>query len=76
MYFGEPQELVVDVTVLGLVGGAPGGETPRVADARTSDLAYRHTRNPRRNIYVCIYINIVYIYTGLGGWLLKTDLSD
>ena len=25
----------VDVTVLGLVGGAPGGETPRVAD-RTS----------------------------------------
>ena len=25
--------LVVDVTVLGLVGGAPGGETPRVADS-------------------------------------------
>ena len=24
---------VVDVTVLGLVGGAPGGETPRVADS-------------------------------------------
>ena len=23
----------VDVTVLGLVGGAPGGETPRVADS-------------------------------------------
>ena len=23
---------VVDFTVLGLVGGAPGGETPRVAD--------------------------------------------
>ena len=23
---------IVDVTVLGLVGGAPGGETPRVAD--------------------------------------------
>ena len=22
-----------DVTVLGLVGGAPGGETPRVADS-------------------------------------------
>ena len=26
-------EIVVDVTVLGLVGGAPGGETPRVADS-------------------------------------------
>ena len=24
---------IVDVTVLGLVGGAPGGETPRVADS-------------------------------------------
>ena len=24
---------LVDVTVLGLVGGAPGGETPRVADS-------------------------------------------
>ena len=24
---------VVDVTVLGLVGGVPGGETPRVADS-------------------------------------------
>jgi len=24
---------MVDVTVLGLVGGAPGGETPRVADS-------------------------------------------
>ena len=23
---------IIDVTVLGLVGGAPGGETPRVAD--------------------------------------------
>ena len=23
----------IDVTVLGLVGGAPGGETPRVADS-------------------------------------------
>ena len=27
-HFGQ-----VDVTVLGLVGGAPGGETPRVADS-------------------------------------------
>jgi len=27
------QVLVVDVTVLGLVGGAPGEETPRVADS-------------------------------------------
>ena len=26
----------VDVTVLGLVGGAPGGETPRVADSSTA----------------------------------------
>ena len=26
-------------------------------------------------IYVCIYIDIVYMYTGLAGWLLKTDLS-
>ena len=25
-------------------------------------------------MYVCI--QIVYMYTGLGGWLLKTDLSD
>jgi hypothetical protein len=25
--------VAVDVTVLGLVGGAPGGETPRVADS-------------------------------------------
>ena len=25
--------MFVDVTVLGLVGGAPGGETPRVADS-------------------------------------------
>ena len=41
--------------------------------ARPSDLAYRHTRNPY--IYVCVYIHIVYMYTGLGGgWLLKTDL--
>ena len=27
------QPPAVDVTVLGLVGGAPGGETPRVADS-------------------------------------------
>ncbi len=27
------REIDVDVTVLGLVGGAPGGETPRVADS-------------------------------------------
>ena len=27
----------VDVTVLGLVGGAPGGETPRVADSSAAD---------------------------------------
>ena len=25
--------MLFDVTVLGLVGGAPGGETPRVADS-------------------------------------------
>ena len=40
----------VDVTVLGLVGGAPGGETPRVADSsaagagRLRRLAYKTTR--------------------------------
>jgi hypothetical protein len=28
-----PPGPTVDVTVLGLVGGAPGGETPRVADS-------------------------------------------
>ena len=27
-------------------------------------------------VCVCIYMHIVYMYTGLGGWLLKTDLSD
>ena len=27
-------------------------------------------------IYVCMYIHIVYMNTGLGGWLLKTDLFD
>ena len=48
------------------------------SDVRPGDLAYRHTRNPYIYIYiyVCIYIHIVYMYTGLGGWLLKTDLSD
>ena len=25
--------------------------------------------------YICMYVYI-YMYTGLGGWLLKTDLSD
>ena len=41
-------------------------------------LAHRHTRNPYIYIYIyiCIYIHIVYMYTGLGGWPLKTDLSD
>ena len=32
------------------------------------------------DVYICvcvyIYIHIVYMYTGLGGWLLKPDLSD
>ena len=32
-YPSDLQVLWVDVTVLGLVGGAPGGETPRVADS-------------------------------------------
>ena len=29
-------------------------------------------------IYMCvyIYIHIVYMYTGLGGWLLNSDLPD
>ena len=27
-------------------------------------------------IYACIYIHVVYMYTGLAGWLLRTDLSD
>ena len=31
--FQGPRTKGVDVTVLGLVGGAPGGETPRVADS-------------------------------------------
>ena len=34
----------VDATVLGLVGGAPGGETPRVADSSAgASLAARKT---------------------------------
>ena len=46
-------------------------------EPQASDLAYGHTRNPYIYIYVCtygtvgmyvcIYIHIVYMYTGLGG---------
>ena len=37
VYFQREASIVV--TVLGLVGGAPGGETPRVADFQREDLA-------------------------------------
>ena len=33
--------MLVDVTVLGLVGGAPGGETPRVADSSAAGSVYK-----------------------------------
>ena len=33
MILVENEMMLVDVTVLGLAGGAPGGETPRVADS-------------------------------------------
>ena len=42
---------------------------PEVDEARVGNGIYIY-------MYVCIYIHIVYMYTGLGGWLLKTDLSD
>jgi hypothetical protein len=38
---------LADVTVLGLVGGAPGGETPRVADSSAAGAGrFFHNRVP------------------------------
>ena len=40
VYFQREASIVVTVLgLLGLVGGAPGGETPRVADFQREDLA-------------------------------------
>ena len=33
-------------------------------------------RGEEERHHMYIYIHIVYMYTGLGGWPLKTDLSD
>ena len=40
--------MLVDVTVLVLVGGAPGGETPRVADSSAAGAVQR--RGPKSDI--------------------------
>ena len=40
MFFVLTTGGLADVTVLGLVGGAPGGETPRVADSSAAKFLY------------------------------------
>ena len=48
-----PRVLVeVDVTVLGLVGGAPGGEAPRVADSSAAGAGrFFHNSVPQGSPY-------------------------
>ena len=47
-------EGVLDVTVLGLVGGAPGGETPRVADSSAAGAGrFFHNSVVRLRLFDC-----------------------
>ena len=75
----------VDVTVLGLVGGAPGGETPRVADSLAAGAGrFFHNRltpsasvsylyGPRPGIKLSA--RFIAAFASLCGWHYKIECS-